>query len=511
MTRSGYIANNIKPTAPSIKSLGATSSDTTNSSKNETSNSSKNEASSSNISVKTLDRTIPVELFSMSTNTSPLRNLLPISIQGKQFYGLADTGASSSCLDPLIPVMFNLKISPEQGRVKLADVTLVSNRLGTCDITAEITIPDTNTKVSFDHTFEIVPIFDRDNGYHFIIGRDILGPLFHQGLSSSLFTPDPHVKLPIFHDSSLAAIVSSMRSNNDSIINSSSTNNISSVNLNRIDISSNTVFMNEIQISTINDELKTLANDIHNSGAGSVPEYETPIRPSLLSENNSFTTVISDSASTSFDLSSTTPDAIQEKYSEKLNTLLVLLSANEAITGFCSLPGSQVELFIDESKKHLLYRRQYPIAQTLWSLADQVITRWFDTGKIVLAPVGCEFNLPLTIAPKKDDNGLLTGIRVCLDTRILNDILLSTDKFLIPQIRDTISMFSNCSLFGEFDLSEAYLQFPLHPNSHNTLHLHGIICNICLQVFHLVLILFLLIFNDNYLIYFMIYHLLCHI
>ena len=36
-------------------------------------------------------------------------------------------------------------------------------------------------------------IFDRNNGHHFLIGRDILFPLFHQGLSSSLFTPDPHV------------------------------------------------------------------------------------------------------------------------------------------------------------------------------------------------------------------------------------------------------------------------------------------------------------------------------
>ena len=83
----------------------------------------------------------------------------------------------------------------------------------------------------------------------------------------------------------------------------------------------------------------------------------------------------------------------------------------------------------------------------------------------MLAPVGCEFNLPLTIAPKKDEDGKLTGIRVCLDTRILNAILLSTDKFLIPQIRDTLALFSHCHLFGEFDLSEAYLQFPLHPNS----------------------------------------------
>ena len=114
-----------------------------------------------------------------------------------------------------------------------------------------------------------------------------------------------------------------------------------------------------------------------------------------------------------------------------------------------------VELWIDETKKHTLYRRQYPIAQSLWSLADEVIKRWFDTGKIVMAPVGCEYNLPLTIAPKKDDEGKLTGIRVCLDTRMLNTILITTDRFQIPNISDTLSRFANCELFGEFDLSEA--------------------------------------------------------
>ena len=206
---------------------------------------------------------------------------------------------------------------------------------------------------------------------------------------------------------------------------------------------------------------------VHDLGAGIIPHNETPIRPSVHSDDNSSVTVSSESSSSSssFDLHSTTPDLIKHQFSDKLNTLLLHLTMNESITGFCTLPGSQVELTIDESKKHLLFRRQYPIPQTLWSLANEVILRWFNTGKTMLAPVGCEFNLPLTIAPKKDDNGKLTGIRVCLDTRILNSILLSTDKFLIPQIRDTISLFANCNLFGEFDLSEAYLQFSLHPDS----------------------------------------------
>jgi hypothetical protein len=495
LTRSGYVANGLKPTTPNpqIKTVTTSQSPTTSS----TSSSSSSPSSSSNVSFKTLDRCIPPELFALSTHDHP--TLLPIYIQGHLFYGLPDTGASSSCLDPLLPAKFGFTITPVTGMVKLANVNVQTERIGTCDITADIIIPDNNKSITFDHTFDVYPVFEYDKGYHFIIGRDILYPLFHQGLSSSLFTPDSHVTLPRFHDVSLSSLVDSISStsrdfdasgrvpsheNNahTSHLSSRNKNNISTISFNRLDFISShqadIISFNQHDISTVSnefktlgktmsDDLKSLSSDVHDLGAGRVPDNEVPVRPSLSSSSSIPITVSSDnsSTSTSFDLHSTTPDVIKQKYRSKLNTLLVYLCANEAIAGFCTLPGSQVELIIDESKKHLLFRRQYPIPQTLWSLANEVIKRWYDTGKTVLAPVGCEFNLPLTIAPKKDDNGQLTGIRVCLDTRILNAILLSTDKFLIPQIRDTIAMFANCSLFGEFDLSEAYLQFPLHPDS----------------------------------------------
>ena len=161
MTRSAYVANNIQPTA-SIKAINTTT---------KTSSS-----SSSDISVKTVDRTIPIDVCSLNINDHPL--LLPITINGQTFYGLPDTGASSSCLDPLLPALFGLTITPVKGKVKNADVRVVSDRIGTCDITGEITVPDSYdnpVKVIMKHTYEVFPVFEADKGYHFIFGRDIFG------------------------------------------------------------------------------------------------------------------------------------------------------------------------------------------------------------------------------------------------------------------------------------------------------------------------------------------------
>ena len=87
------------------------------------------------------------------------------------------------------------------------------------------------------------------------------------------------------------------------------------------------------------------------------------------------------------------------------------------------------------------------------------------TGRIELAPAGCPYNSALCVALKKDAFGNFTGIRVCLDTRPLNSALLEQDRFQLPYIRNVLEQFFGCTIFGEFDLSEAYLQFTLHPES----------------------------------------------
>jgi hypothetical protein len=164
-----------------------------------------------------------------------------------------------------------------------------------------------------------------------------------------------------------------------------------------------------------------------------------------------------------------TPKELEEYYSAHRNSLLQKLAEplaiNEKITGFCNLPESIVKLEIDPSQENSLYTKQYPIAQKLREPADQVIQRWLKSGKICLAPPGCKYNNPITIAPKKDENGVWTGIRVCLDVRKLNKALIVNDKFPIPNIRKALESFAGNLVFGEFDLAEAFLQFELHPYS----------------------------------------------
>ena len=59
----------------------------------------------------------------------------------------------------------------------------------------------------------------------------------------------------------------------------------------------------------------------------------------------------------------------------------------------------------------------------------------------------------------------MTGVRVCLDVRKLNKYLLEDDRFQIPHIPDMLATLAGGTIFGEFDLSEAYFQFQLSESS----------------------------------------------
>lgn len=86
-------------------------------------------------------------------------------------------------------------------------------------------------------------------------------------------------------------------------------------------------------------------------------------------------------------------------------------------------------------------------------------------GRIKLAPPNCRFNSPLLPVPKKDENGRMTGVRLCIDVRKLNRYLTQNDRFLLPRIPDVLATFKGNVLFGEFDLSEAFFQFRLSEES----------------------------------------------
>jgi transposase InsO family protein len=181
-------------------------------------------------------------------------------------------------------------------------------------------------------------------------------------------------------------------------------------------------------------------------GVGAMPSQELPTR-----------------------MSSFTPDEDRVKTEaerKRLYERLQHLHAQSELDGnFCTDPDSIVELTVLKENESKVFRKQYPIAQALVTRIDEVIQRWFKEGKIKHAPRGCRFNSPLLAVPKKDDQGRMTGVRVCVDVRLLNQHLVEDDKFPLPHIPEMLAAFSGGKLFGEYDLSEAYFQFKLKEES----------------------------------------------
>ena len=95
----------------------------------------------------------------------------------------------------------------------------------------------------------------------------------------------------------------------------------------------------------------------------------------------------------------------------------------------------------------------------------ECVLRWLKEGKIRKAPANCPFNSPILAVPKKDDQGRMTKVRICIDIRAINKWLLENDKFEIPHIPDLLSALAGGKIFGEYDLSEAYFQFKLAAES----------------------------------------------
>ena len=180
-----------------------------------------------------------------------------------------------------------------------------------------------------------------------------------------------------------------------------------------------------------------MVNDL---GAGLLPAGELPNRPTV-----------------------STPKSVEEElapHREKMKEHLSMLLEKVANNGpFCSHPDAVLKVTVDKEHWPKLVRRQYPIPHELMPLLRVVIQGWRDIGKVVRAPSGCQFNSPLLVAPKHDKSGHISGLRVCFDARQLNTYMNEYDNFPIPHIPDVLEKFKGNTLFGEFDLSEAYTQF----------------------------------------------------
>ena len=366
-------------------------------------------------SVQVFDRTLPssVMLPVVGPSNSFLqhkkqRQQIMLEYRGHLYPCLFDTGSDITIMDSDLVQELNIPIQPVSGTLHMAVSPNVNtvNRTGVTPImsmTAFFPMSDIPPK-SFSHSFEVAPL--QGKNYHFLLGLDLI----------SQFLPEDRF-LHFCSDS------------NDS------------------GFSARTVRVQDSPSWLFSPSLAG-ADSLMDGIVGTIPSDELPVHLQL-----------------------STPPSLAPQYEAERAILAadpdvkLAIEINNNVTGFCNLPESVLKFEVDPEKKTKLFRKQYPIAHTLWSRAEEVLQRWLDTGKIEPAPSGCVYNSPITIAPKRDDAGGMTGIGVCLDTRAINDALISGDKFQLPYIREALENFAGNSIFGELDLQEAYLQFELLPES----------------------------------------------
>lgn len=124
----------------------------------------------------------------------------------------------------------------------------------------------------------------------------------------------------------------------------------------------------------------------------------------------------------------------------------------------CSLPYAIVAL--ETGTAAPVCKRQYKIAHNLLDQIQERIDQWLQTGTISSAPIDCEWNSPLVAAPKKDEFGSYTKLRLCLDTRGLNSVLKDVN-YNLPLVKDIFDKISGFTIASRLDLADSFNQLPI--------------------------------------------------
>lgn len=155
-----------------------------------------------------------------------------------------------------------------------------------------------------------------------------------------------------------------------------------------------------------------------------------------------------------------------------LSKLKPLLNCNAQIdlkNTYCNLPDSIVRLDTIPGKE--AYRKQYPQPEAYRTAVLAQIDTWQKEGVIELAECHTGFNSPLLCVSKKDEHGVYTfkKPRVVADVRLLNSILLSTDKFQFPMISDIHQKIGPSPIISSIDIHSCFTSFLVLPEHRHKL------------------------------------------
>lgn len=408
-----------------------------------------------NLTTNTINRTIPLRSV-----VSSLQDELVFCVNNHRLCRtLLDTGSDISMIDERLVDELKLSTTPSNGVLQLAIFGITAPKsaiTSPLNITAIFHSPtvisssstpitnNTHTPINFSSSFEVTPFPDID--VNFIIGMDLLPFLFGDVIPLRFCRKSNSIPTinNLNEQSSSTCMVRSKSCAKGNELAEELGHELGHELAEELAEELATELGNQTTILNVN---KQHSNNDRNTGIKSIDQ-------------------IPDSEGT-FTLASKE----QEYYirREKLINdpdIQDALQRNNMIHGFCTIPESTLHLEVKSgTTPSELRRRQYRVPQQLTERVDVIIQRWLSEGKIRPAPPGCPYNNSLVVAPKKDEQGNLLDIRVCLDTRALNQALVTEDSFALPYIRVALEIFGNCNMFGEFDLSEAYLQFKVDEQS----------------------------------------------
>lgn len=125
----------------------------------------------------------------------------------------------------------------------------------------------------------------------------------------------------------------------------------------------------------------------------------------------------------------------------------------------CTLPKAVVSIDIAMKPMH---RWLYKIPHSMKVKVTTVINNWVTHKVIEPAEPGNPWNWPLIAAPKKDNNGFWTDVYVCVDFKVLNN-LLEDKLFTIPLISDLLQATQGFVIASTLDLCLYFNQLPVKP------------------------------------------------
>ncbi|SAL94830.1 hypothetical protein, partial, partial [Absidia glauca] len=141
-------------------------------------------------------------------------------------------------------------------------------------------------------------------------------------------------------------------------------------------------------------------------------------------------------------------------------------------SSFCPLDISIIRLPTPTMPSDRTNHRQYPIPIKLQPLVDEAVATWLEDETIIPAHIDTTWNSPITLAPKKDEHGNVTGHRPCLDPRHINKHL-PDDVYPLPLIKDIFESMHGSTVFTTLDLKSAFHRFKIHPDDqHKTTFTH---------------------------------------